>query len=349
MDVESDTVSVSRLLASKSISPALARRIRSADADNNGELSLHEVLEVMKSEERAIADRRLFVRILVALGVGLLLLAAATAGMTYGIVVLSKDVSDSGNVLVSKSTGQTMATGKALSALPVTQLYLADPSLFQSFDKLTLSNSEGGVDVYAVSSVSFVPNVSATVNTTSGKSFYVDSAGIHDDSAVASGGRRRLQDWNDFVSFVTFAANTLAKDVAYAVSAQGISNIQATVNSITSRIKAGWGSTIAQVKTFAVKSANQVATGSIQLVKTLGQCSTWEDIILNDPCTQPLAQLQPLHDSYIAQYNAIVAGLPTSKYTTSLPSCWGKSPSQIAAAAAGAMALPATAHAQASG
>ena len=192
MDVEGGTVSVTRLLASKSISPALARRIQAADADGNGELSVDEVLEVMKSEERAVADRRLFLRIVVAMGVGLLLLAAATAGMTYGIVALSKDVSDSGNVLVSKSSGEAMATGKAVRQVPLSELHLADPALFQDFEKLTLPNPGGGVDIFTVASVTFVPNVSATVNTTSGRSFVVDSAGIHDDSAVASGGKRLL-------------------------------------------------------------------------------------------------------------------------------------------------------------
>lgn len=107
--------------------------------------------------------------------------------------MLSKDVSDSGNVLVSKSSGEVMATGKAVLQVPLSEMYLADPAQFQKFSNLIVDNPKGGIDIFAVNSISFVPNVSATVNTTSGRSFFVDSAGIHDDSAVASAcGLRQL-------------------------------------------------------------------------------------------------------------------------------------------------------------
>ena len=45
-DVERNTLSVKRMLASESISPSLAKRIVEADVDKNGELSLEEVMQV---------------------------------------------------------------------------------------------------------------------------------------------------------------------------------------------------------------------------------------------------------------------------------------------------------------
>jgi hypothetical protein len=51
-DVESDTLSVKRLLASKAISPYLAQRIVEADVDKNGELSLEEVLQVSQQRHQ---------------------------------------------------------------------------------------------------------------------------------------------------------------------------------------------------------------------------------------------------------------------------------------------------------
>ena len=44
--MEQNTLSVKRLIASKSISASLAKRIVEADVDNNGELSLEEVMQV---------------------------------------------------------------------------------------------------------------------------------------------------------------------------------------------------------------------------------------------------------------------------------------------------------------
>jgi hypothetical protein len=58
-DVERDTISVKRLLASKSISTALAQRIVDADVDKNGELSLEEVMQVSGRHRRCRLPSRL--------------------------------------------------------------------------------------------------------------------------------------------------------------------------------------------------------------------------------------------------------------------------------------------------
>jgi hypothetical protein len=84
-DIEKDSLSVKRLLAARGVSSELAKRIQEADADGNGEISIEELVVVLQSEQKAKQDVRLFRNIIILLAVSLIILIAATAGVTYGM------------------------------------------------------------------------------------------------------------------------------------------------------------------------------------------------------------------------------------------------------------------------
>jgi hypothetical protein len=197
VDVERDTLSVKRLLASKDISASLAKRIVAADVDKNGELSLDEVVQVMQSEQKAVTDRRLFLRLLIAVGVSQLLLLAAATGMTYAVVEMSKDTKQDNGVLVTKDTGATLSTGVARDQFALADLYRFKPADVQHIDSITVEDGAGALNVLAVTSIKFQspPQFQAdsvTVTTAIGKSFLIDANGVHELDAAAPNGRRLL-------------------------------------------------------------------------------------------------------------------------------------------------------------
>jgi len=108
-DTEIAGLPVKQLLATPGLSPTLAKRIQEADADGNGVLTVADVFEVLRNEQRVDSERRLLWRIVIALAVVVVVLVGTLTGMTYGIVNLSKDseVSPSG-ALVSMSTGEPL-------------------------------------------------------------------------------------------------------------------------------------------------------------------------------------------------------------------------------------------------
>ena len=146
----------------------------------------------MQSEQKAVSDRRLFVRILIALSVAMLLLLAAVTGMTYGIVQLSKELKQDKDVIVNKDTGAPLSTGNVHVSLGLSDLYMADPATASSLEKMTLGNPTGGVHVFHIASMYFDPNVSVTINTTSGQSFLINAEGITNLDGTAFTGRRSL-------------------------------------------------------------------------------------------------------------------------------------------------------------
>ena len=94
-----------------------SERIRQADADQDGALSVDELVEVIRAEVRAVSDRKLFRNILISLFVTVLVLVATLCGTVYAIVDLSKEVKNDNGMLVSSSSGDVMATGTAQLAL----------------------------------------------------------------------------------------------------------------------------------------------------------------------------------------------------------------------------------------
>jgi len=107
----------------KIASPSILKRIKEADIDKDGVLSVIELIQLVKSEQRAHADRRLFRNFLIALVVAVLILVAALVGAVYGIVKLTDEMDDSNGVLVSVKTGSVMATGKATDLVDLSRLF----------------------------------------------------------------------------------------------------------------------------------------------------------------------------------------------------------------------------------
>ena len=107
----------------KFASPSIVKRIKEADIDKDGVLSVQELIQLVQSERRAHADRRLFRNFLIALVVAVLILVAALVGAVYGIVKLTDEVDDNNGVLVSAKTGNVMAAGKATDLVNLSHLY----------------------------------------------------------------------------------------------------------------------------------------------------------------------------------------------------------------------------------
>lgn len=155
-------IAVSTLLADDSLTPALRDRIRNADKNNDGILSVAELLCILESERKAQSERKLFLRMLVALGVAVLILIAAVCGAVYGIVHLSQKVDDDNGVMVSASTGEVMSTGTVLASHNVSAIWEEDwPAAIEKvmeMDKLVVPDEEGDVTIYHVSTARLKKN-----------------------------------------------------------------------------------------------------------------------------------------------------------------------------------------------
>ncbi|KAL4537085.1 hypothetical protein Ndes2437B_g06477 [Nannochloris sp. 'desiccata'] len=164
--------------------------------DNDGNLSIEEVLKVIESEHAARASKKMYKRVLLVVGIASLVLVGALCGITYGIVDLTKEVNtDSSNHITSSSTGDIASVGTAKQTFPLSSLYLSDDAkLVASFEKLVVNGEEAGeYTVHSVKAISVVPDVSATIATESGDSFIVDQFGLRPANAtLETSGRRRL-------------------------------------------------------------------------------------------------------------------------------------------------------------
>jgi hypothetical protein len=82
--------------------------------DGNGEISLDEVCSAIDGMVEQEKQTRLMRKLAIMFGILSLLTTAAVVGLTAGVIILSKDVDDDGNTLVSSSSGQAMATAQFL-------------------------------------------------------------------------------------------------------------------------------------------------------------------------------------------------------------------------------------------
>lgn len=178
----------------ESISPGLAQRIREADVDHDGSLSMTELVEVMRSEQKAVADRKLFRNFLIVLLIAMLVLITTLCGTVYAIVKLTQEVHDDNGVLVSSSTGDVMSTGLIQEAVNISQIFrFENPEVLRSIESLILPSAEG-VTMYRIAKISVVPNNHATVYTDDGTVLEVDDSGIYavETDKPAGSGRRLL-------------------------------------------------------------------------------------------------------------------------------------------------------------
>ena len=197
-DVETCTLPIKQFLASEDVTPSLAKRIQAADVNGDGHLSISEVMAVLTSEAKAIKDKKLLTRIVIALMVAILILVATICGTTYAIVSLTKEVNDDNGMLVSKNTGQPMSTGLVTAETNLTNLWqLTDPAALYTVQHIFIPDSEG-ITLHGVSSARLIPNTSVTIKTFDGEVFFIDPSGVYNATHDATdnlegGGRRRLQ------------------------------------------------------------------------------------------------------------------------------------------------------------
>jgi len=178
------TISIAALEEAAEVNPKLLQRLRTADLDKDGQISAQELVHIIQDEQKAKADRKLLIWVIAALAVLLVLNIAATAGLTYGIVYLSKDTNVQNNVLVAKGGNGTVATGNAITLQQLSDLYkVSGPEDLLGVDKLILPNGNNSFDIFGVTSMSLVPNTSLTMNITAGgpegSTLVIDSTGVY--------------------------------------------------------------------------------------------------------------------------------------------------------------------------
>lgn len=175
-------IDIQTLLSDETLPQALHDSLKRADVNSDGILSVSELLSVMQSEEKARSDRKLFKRMLIALSVAVLILIAAVCGTVYAIVHLSQKVDDNDGVMVSSSTGEVMATGSVIATEDMSTIlqYQGPEAITNALDlnKVVITEDDGSVVIYAVSTVRLNGGKSVTIGTTSGESIFIDSNGI---------------------------------------------------------------------------------------------------------------------------------------------------------------------------
>jgi hypothetical protein len=191
----------------KGLSPKVAERIRQADANQDGALSVDELVEVIRTEMRAVSDRKLFRNILISLFVAVLVLVATLCGTVYAIVDLSKEVKNDNGLLVSSSSGDVMATGRAQQAMqvgPELFNFLNFPESLSSANSVIIPAIQGGNSiVYKVAKITSSPSTGTMeVNTVDGTILFMNQSGVYEVSRdgpdayiplfVSGGSRRRL-------------------------------------------------------------------------------------------------------------------------------------------------------------
>lgn len=190
---------ISDLMKQDGISASLVKRIEKADVDQDGTLSVQEIVQLVQSEQQAHADRKLFRDFLIALVVGMLILIAALCGTVYAIVKLTQEVGDDNGVLVSTDSGEAISTGQAVDTLDVTQLYLQRaPGLTNQLETVVIPNDKG-FKVYRIASIE-VEEDRALISTLDGTKFQVDERGLFKEGQEpipvgnTTAGRRLLED-----------------------------------------------------------------------------------------------------------------------------------------------------------
>jgi hypothetical protein len=194
---------VLRSLESSPVPQSLCERVREADANKDGILSVGEFVQLVLSEQQAVSQRRLFRRLLWVLGVGSLLLIAALVGCVYGIVDLTRQVDDNDRVLSSRATGEAMATGQVLTLSSNLSSLVGDQSTSigaaLQMDRVVVPEEDGGFSVQRVTGVRVSPSDGAVLSLASGESVSVGVDGTlsviqpSGNSNSSTPGRRLLQ------------------------------------------------------------------------------------------------------------------------------------------------------------
>ncbi|WPT15267.1 hypothetical protein PSENEW3_00003208 [Picochlorum sp. SENEW3] len=188
-DTVVDVESLLRSCSANGLSAKLTDRIREADVDRDGVLSVDELVEVMRREMQAVSDRKLFRNILIALFVAVLVLIATLCGTVYAIVDLSKEVKNDNGVLVSSSSGDVMATGTAQQTVtvgPELLSLLEFPESLINAQSVIIPTTAGGKAttlVYKVAKITSSPEMgSMEVLTLDGTTLLTNQSGMYEQS-----------------------------------------------------------------------------------------------------------------------------------------------------------------------
>lgn len=164
-----------------------AEKLRALDKNGDGELDLEEVVDAMEQMIKSEKQNRMLKWFLAAMTVFCLLTIAATVGLTYAVVSLSKDTKvGSDNALVNKNTGETLKTGANIQSL--------DPFTLSQ----TLNTTDAGNFLARLESIKVPGNASDeayTVHRVASASLLTNNAGIR--VRTANG---------DVINFYTMAA-----------------------------------------------------------------------------------------------------------------------------------------------
>jgi hypothetical protein len=182
------------ILEAPGLTSSLRERLQAADANGDGFISASEMIDVIQSEITATRDRKMMVRVLIALGVACLLVIAAVVGLTYAVVEMSKDTSVENNVLVGKDGLQPLSTATLQHTIPLRDLYKASgPSELQGLTHLTVP-FRNGTGIFRIQHVFLVPGQRVRFDTAAeGVSVEVTAEGVTvSGDEQAPGGRRRL-------------------------------------------------------------------------------------------------------------------------------------------------------------
>ena len=195
MEGEDDRIAVQAILDSELASPTLAKRAKELDLDGDGTISIGEFLQAMRAEQNMVAEKRLLVRILIAVGVGLLLTIAAVVGLTYAVVELSKDTQvRDGKILEGKSSKEILGTATVVTTIPMMGLFEKNVTLtdFLALEAVGIGIEAESMRYYRVSSLEHYPGQNLTVHT-----FQPDTTITISPEGVDLGGNAFLTNLND--------------------------------------------------------------------------------------------------------------------------------------------------------
>ena len=186
-------VDVRSLLKSQSLSPSLREQIQKTDLDDNGVISVDELLKVLKTERMLRRERNLLIRIVSALAVACVLIIAAVAGLTYAVVHLTKDTNVQNNILVSKDTSDAISTASMQATYPLKDWYkVQSMSELEGLTQITIPYGDG-VSIFKIQDIHLVPNESIRFDTSSENvSITVTESGISVSGDGRNSSQRRL-------------------------------------------------------------------------------------------------------------------------------------------------------------
>ena len=188
----STRISITDILSSNLASPTLAVRVKELDTNEDGALSISELLHALRAEQILVVQKRLLVRTVIALSVGLLLTIAAVVGLTYAIVDLSKETTvDKNNALQGKSSKQPVGTAILVESTPVSKWLDTNMTMtdFLSLEAVGIQSKDGLMQYHRLSSVEYLIGARVVFSTfTPGLSFTLTRQGIqiHDGRDEAS-------------------------------------------------------------------------------------------------------------------------------------------------------------------